>query len=471
MVMGIDSESSSNIIDLTQEDQMELAEDNNTSPSPSWSAPANDYLRQVATKALALLPDFDTIEEPYQENHGNGIQDQPEATRHIDQDAPASEAQNLGGGARSLASSYKIAPATSTSVLHLPVTDPQAVDSSQADKEIPKGGNGNKLRPKAPPQTTFAPPRKRPTTMDQEPVAKKSKLSNPGSSVTQSPQTNISRHSVVYQKQLDELRTKLKEAREKLQHNKHSIDKRDKELQIMLMQIDMEKLMVLHKAQLQCDAAHDPGQSGKVELGLSNLETMPGSHGSFEPLPRPSVFMLRQLNKFRAELQDLEPQLDAKAGKTTSFEMVDEIRRAVDLRFFIQELEGHYKADREREEDIRRKREGIEREDVSVTGIYQQVQPLAMSSPTHSAAESSTSRSASTFSDTQSDASFGEHVRGSSKPSLPTMPEQPVYPQVLVESSNAYVGSESGQRRSQRLRKAAPKQSEDKVGQRKPDSV
>ncbi|KAK7732527.1 hypothetical protein SLS53_008413 [Cytospora paraplurivora] len=455
MVMGIGPESSSNVIDLTQEDQSELDEDTNTSPSPSWSAPSNDYLRQVATQALDLLPHFDTIEEPYRESYGNRSQDQPEGTRHIAQEAPVSEAQNLEGGAQSLASSYKVAPSTSTSVLHLPDTDPQAVDRNQADKEVPEGDNENRPRPNAPPQTTFAPPRTRPITMGQEPEAKRLKPSGPGSSARQNPQTNISRHSIAYKKQLDEVQTKLKKEMENLKHNNHSVDKRDKELQVMLMQTDMDKLIVLLKSQIQCDAAHGPGQSGKVALAFSTLETIPNTNSCFGPLPRPSVFMLRQLNKLRAELRDLETQLDAKAGKTTSLEMVDGTKRAVDLRFFIQEFEGHYKADREREEDIRRKRDGTERQDISSMGSNQQVQHLAMSSPTHSVA-TSTSRSASVFTDAQSDASFGEHVHGSSKPSLPTIPKQSAYPQALIESSNAYVGSASGQRRSRRLRKESP---------------
>ncbi|KUI58071.1 hypothetical protein VP1G_05378 [Cytospora mali] len=172
--------------------------------------------------------------------------------------------------------------------------------------------------------------------------------------------------SKIYMKQLRELRAVLKEDEEKLERNKNHKDARDMELQILLLRTDIEKTTTLLKAQLAYDEMSD-GEGGCVAFNLARPYDTPVSDGSCGLLPRPSVFMLKMLNKLRAELQNLDVEMGGKKGKQNYRGMEDKMVRMQNLRSFIAEFERYFKEDYEREEKFRRLRGELQQQAPSST--------------------------------------------------------------------------------------------------------
>ena len=157
------------------------------------------------------------------------------------------------------------------------------------------------------------------------------------------------RLSLVYKMQLKELRAILKDEEEKLQHTKHSNDSQNRELQILLLRTDIEKLALVLRSQLAREEAADV-QSGAVDPALTRSSTLTGINGISGPLPRLSTFMLKQAKTLQLELRSLEAQLEYMSTQACDEEEVTaKLKRIKDLRFFVGVFERQHNADREKE--------------------------------------------------------------------------------------------------------------------------
>ncbi|KUI66744.1 hypothetical protein VM1G_02184 [Cytospora mali] len=172
--------------------------------------------------------------------------------------------------------------------------------------------------------------------------------------------------SKIYMEKLRKLCAVLKEDEETLERNKNYKDARNMELQILLLRTDVEKATILLRAQLAYDEMSD-GEGGHVAFNFTRPYDTPGSDGSCGLLPRPSVFMLKMLNKLRAELQNLEVEMGGKKAKQNYRGMEEKMVRMQNLKFFIAEFERYFKEDYEREEKFRRPRGELQQGEPSRT--------------------------------------------------------------------------------------------------------
>lgn len=282
----------------------------------------------------------------------------------------------------------QLAPASGHSVSRLPKEVLPPVDSSETESEYytesDDEDDDDMTESDAPLEEIVVRTRARQSEMDKEPDAKRAKLDaakpsmgqNLGSAPAPSPPSarqdtldlldDPNLPSEVYKTRLLEFLVNLKEDEEKLQHIKDDEEARNKELQILLLRTDIEKQRVLLNAQLAYEEATDGEE--QVVLNLTHPSLTPGSDGCYGVLPRPSAFMLKTLLKLGDELEVLKAELEGKNGEEDSGGMADKTLRVENLRFFIDEFMGYYNADLEKEKEVRRQRDELERQEASSAG-------------------------------------------------------------------------------------------------------
>lgn len=165
--------------------------------------------------------------------------------------------------------------------------------------------------------------------------------------------------SEVYKSRFLEFYRTLKKDEEKLKHVKDRKEARDLELQILLLRTDIEKQRILLKAQVAYEEATD-GEEWVVLTHTRPFAT-PGSDDCYGILPRPSTFMLKTLLELGGELDSLKAEMGGKNGKDDSEVTAEKTVRMENLQFFVNEFLAYYNADIEKEKEVRRQRDELER--------------------------------------------------------------------------------------------------------------
>lgn len=363
-----------NALAIAEQDQRpSWTQINNSTSPPALHLPTGSLAKLLANKAPELLPKADLLEELFQEVYITQTRGHQEEVNHNSQQAfPAQAHQQQFAVERAACSSSPqraaFVPAKRPFVSQLLKTEPPAEEHFDRLKLIDEQGNV----PQAPLKLENHIPRpiKHELEMDEHTNSKKAKLSAPeapaqqsaGTAAAVSPSTKSATQgpsslprctipqSLIYKLQLKELRATLKADEETFRQTKH-VDKyarRDREIQIMLLRTDVEKVTLFLRAQLAREEA-SAVQSGAAAPANTRSSMLSGINGINGPVPLSSIFMLKQVKILQLELRTLEARLKDTNRPADDTEVVAKKQRIEDLRVYIRVFEGNYKTDREKE--------------------------------------------------------------------------------------------------------------------------